>query len=286
VRRRKNVKDTVEKFSIVKTLKAIDDANVVVLVLDAQEGLVDQDLHLLGMAMDAGRALVIAFNKWDGLNKESKDYIRKELDRKLHFMDYAQIHYISALHGSGVGDLYGSIDKAFKSATAQLQTNRLTQILQGAVFDHAPPMVNGRRIKLRLAHSGGHNPPIIVIHGNQTSKVPDHYKRYLEKVFRRELKLEGTPIRIEFKSGENPFENRSKKLQGGRGAVNQSRDSGAGKKGENKGQKASYKKTETAKPAKGKFAKAKPATNVASEKGPGGRNARKQNLVKNKPNKR
>lgn len=239
VRRRKNVKETVEKFSIVKTLKAIDDANVIVLVLDAQEGLVDQDLHLLGLAVDAGRALVVAFNKWDGLTKESKDYIKKELDRKLHFIDYAEIHYISALHGSGVGDIYKSIHKSYESATAQLQTNRLTQILQGAVFDHAPPMVNSRRIKLRLAHAGGHNPPIIVVHGNQTDKVPDHYKRYLEKVFRRELKLFGTPIRIEFKGSDNPFENRTKRTQGGRG---ERKPPGA------RNTKTSYKKTDTKKP--------------------------------------
>lgn len=205
VRRRKNVKETVEKFSIVKALKAIDDANVVVLVLDASEGVVDQDLHLLGHAIDAGRALVIALNKWDGLDHDHKKWVKDELERRLQFIDFAEIHFISALHGTGVGNLYKSVDAAYKSSMEKLQTNKLTQILEGAVFDHAPPMINGRRIKLRYAHAGGANPPIIVIHGNQTNKVPTSYRRYLEKVFRRELKLVGTPIRIEFKGSENPY---------------------------------------------------------------------------------
>ncbi len=209
VRRRKNVRETVEKFSIVKALKAIDDANVVVLVMDAVEGLVDQDLHLLGHAIDAGRALVIALNKWDGLDGDHKTWVKRELERRLQFIDFAEIHFISALHGTGVGHLYESVDKAYRSSMEKLQTNKLTQILEGAVFDHAPPMINGRRIKLRYAHAGGSNPPIIVIHGNHTAKVPASYRRYLEKVFRRELNLIGTPIRIEFKAGENPYaENR------------------------------------------------------------------------------
>lgn len=212
VRRRRSVKETVEKFSIVKTLKAIDDANVIILVMDAQEGIVEQDLHLLGQAIDAGKALVIALNKWDGLPNEQKDFIKKELDRRLQFVDYAQIHTISALHGSGVGLLYGSVNKAYESATRTLQTNRLTQILEGAVFDNAPPMVNGRRIKLRYAHSGGRNPPLIVIHGNQAEKVPANYRRYLEKVFRKHLKLVGTPVRIEFRGSDNPYEGKKEKL--------------------------------------------------------------------------
>lgn len=212
VRRRKNVKETVEKFSIVKALKAIDDANVVVLVMDASEGLVDQDLHLLGQAIEAGRALVIALNKWDGLDADHKHWIKNELDRRLQFIDFAEIHFISALHGTGVGNLYQSIDKAYNSSMQKLPTTRLTQILEGAVFEHAPPMVNGRRIKLRYAHAGGANPPIIVIHGNQTDKVPNSYRRFLEKVFRRELKLFGTPIRIEFKTGENPYADKRDQL--------------------------------------------------------------------------
>ncbi len=205
IRRRKNVHEVVEKFSIVKTLKAIDDANVVILLLDASEGVVDQDLHLLGHVIDAGRALVVAINKWDGLTDQHKQYVKSELERRLQFIDYAQIHFISALHGTGVGHLYESVRLAFNAATQKLQTHRLTQILEKAVFDHAPPLVNGRRIKLRYAHAGGSNPPLIVIHGNQTSDVPRAYQRYLEKTFRRELKLIGTPVRIEFRSGDNPF---------------------------------------------------------------------------------
>lgn len=206
IRRRKNVSETVEKFSIVKTLKAIDDANVVILMLDASEGVVDQDLHLLGHVIDAGRALVVGINKWDGLTDQHKQYVKSELERRLLFIDYAQIHFISALHGTGVGHLYESVRAAYNSATSKLQTHRLTQILEKAVFDHTPPLVNGRRIKLRYAHAGGSNPPLIVIHGNQTEQVPRAYQRYLEKTFRRELKLIGTPIRIEFRTGDNPYE--------------------------------------------------------------------------------
>jgi GTP-binding protein len=208
VRRRKNIKLSVEKFSIVKTLQAIDDANVVILVVDATEGIVDQDLHLLGQIIDAGRALVIALNKWDGLDQEHKQYIKVELDRRLQFIDFADIHYISALHGTGVGNLYKSIKRAHSSATEKVSTSFLTRILEDAVSEHQPPLINGRRIKLRYAHSGGHNPPIIVIHGNQTNSVPGHYVRYLEKTFRRALKLHGTPIRIEFKSSDNPYDSK------------------------------------------------------------------------------
>jgi GTP-binding protein len=212
VRRRKNVRQTVEKFSIVKTLKAIDDAHVVVLVMDAHEGIVDQDMHLLGHCIEAGRGLVLAVNKWDGIETDQRDRIRSELARRLQFADYADIHFISALHGTGVGHLYKSIDAAHASATRKLNTNVLTRILEGAVFDHAPPMVNGRRIKLRYAHAGGQNPPLIVIHGNQTGKVPNSYQRYLEKVYRRELDLVGTPVRIEFRTGENPYAEKRNKL--------------------------------------------------------------------------
>ncbi len=212
VRRRKNVRLTVEKFSIVKTLKAVDDAHVVILVMDAREGIVDQDMHLLGHCIEAGRGLVLAVNKWDGIESDQRDWIKRELDRRLRFADYADTHYISALHGTGVGHLYRSVDAAYRSATGQLSTNALTRILEGAVFDHPPPMVNGRRIKLRYAHAGGQNPPLIVIHGNQTGAVPDSYRRYLEKVYRRELDLVGTPVRIEFRTGDNPYADKRNKL--------------------------------------------------------------------------
>ncbi len=212
IRRRKNIRQTVEKFSIVKTLQAIDDANVVILLLDAREGIVDQDLHLMGHVIDAGRALVIAFNKWDGLEDEHKQYLKTELERRLRFVDFARIHYISALHGTGVGHLYESLEQAFHSATEKLTTHHLTRILQDAVSEHQPPLVHGRRIKLRYAHPGGHNPPIIVVHGNQTEAVPSHYVRYLEKTFRRALDLQGTPVRVEFKTGDNPFAGRKNTL--------------------------------------------------------------------------
>jgi len=212
VRRRKNVKLTVEKFSIVKTLKAIDDANVVILVMDASEGVVDQDLHLMGSAISAGRALVIALNKWDGLEESHKQYVKSELERRLRFVDFADIHFISALHGTGVGHLYDSVEKAYHSATDKLSTNHLTRVLESAVSDHPPPMVNGHRIKLRYAHAGGMNPPIVVIHGNQTASVPSHYVRYLEKTFRKALDLHGTPIKVVFKTSENPYAVRKNKL--------------------------------------------------------------------------
>lgn len=212
VRRRKNVREVVEKFSIVKTLKAIEDAHVVIIVMDASEGLVDQDLHLLGQAIDAGRGLVIALNKWDGLDPDDRQRVRYELERRLRFIDYADIHFISALHGTGVGHLYKSVRAAWESATRDLSTSRLTRILEDAVAEHEPPMINGRRIKLRYAHTGGHNPPLIVIHGNQTGKLPPSYHRYLEKVFRRELELVGTPVRLEFRTGDNPYSDRRNKL--------------------------------------------------------------------------
>jgi len=212
IRRRKNISQVVEKFSIVKTLKAIDDAHVVLLIMDAREGVVDQDLHLLGHCLDKGRALVIAVNKWDGIESDRREWIKKELKRRLRFAEYADTHFISALHGTGVGHLYGSIDSAYASATLKMHTNMLTRILEAAVLEHPPPMVNGRRIKLRYAHAGGHNPPLIVVHGNQTGEVPNSYRRYLEKVYRRELQLVGTPVRIEFRTGENPYADRRNKL--------------------------------------------------------------------------
>ena len=212
VRRRKNVGEAIEKFSILKTLQAVTDAHVTVLVVDAQEGLVDQDLHLMSHIVNAGRALVIAINKWDGLSVEHKSGIKADIERRLAFNDFAEVRFISALHGTGVGELYGSVDTAYTAATQKLSTNELTNILERAVFNHPPPLASGRRIKLRYAHAGGQNPPIIVIHGNQTAAVPRHYTRYLEKTFRRVLKLYGTPIKVEYRTGENPYAGRKNKL--------------------------------------------------------------------------
>ncbi|MDK8465308.1 ribosome biogenesis GTPase Der [Marinobacter sp. SS13-12] len=212
VRRRKNVSETVEKFSIIKTLQAIDDAHVVILVIDAREGLVDQDLHLIGFVLDAGRSLVIAVNKWDGMDPEDKAKVKEQVQRRLDFLDYADKHYISALHGSGVGVMYDSVHACYESAMAKWPTNRLTAILQDATAQHQPPLVQGRRIKLRYAHQGGSNPPVIVVHGNQTDALPGAYKRYLENSFRKVLKVVGSPIRFEFRSGENPFANKVSRL--------------------------------------------------------------------------
>ncbi|UVE16786.1 ribosome biogenesis GTPase Der [Pseudomonas sp. LS44] len=212
VRRRGKINEAVEKFSVVKTLQAIQDSNVVIFVMDAREGVVDHDLNLLGFVLETGRSLVIALNKWDGMEPGERDYVKVELERRLFFVDFADIHFISALHGTGVGHLYKSVQAAFKSAITRWPTSRLTQILEDAVKEHQPPMVNNRRIKLRYAHLGGANPPLIVIHGNQVDAVPKSYSRYLENTYRRVLKLVGTPIRIEYKGGENPYEGKKNTL--------------------------------------------------------------------------
>lgn len=205
IRRRGKTRETVEKFSVVKSLQSIADADVVILVMDARDGIVEQDLHLISYALESGSALVLALNKWDGMDDYQRDEVRKGIQRKLGFVDFARMHFISALHGTGVGDLYKSVEKAWSSASRTLVTNQLTRILEDAVTEHAPPMHNGRRIRLRYAHAGGQKPPLIIIHGKQTTKLPLSYTRYLEKRFRQTLKLEGTPIRIEFRSDDNPY---------------------------------------------------------------------------------
>jgi GTP-binding protein len=212
VRRRARVKEAVEKFSVIKTLQAIEQANVVLLILDAQQEISEQDASLAGHILESGRALVVAINKWDGLEPDQRDWIKEELDRRLPFLDFAEKRFISALHGSGVGDLYSAVDKAYTNAMRKMATPELTRILEMAVQEHQPPLVRGRRIKLRYAHQGGLNPPIVVIHGNQTDAVPDPYKRYLANRFRKVLNLDGTPIRLEFRSGENPYQGRRNKL--------------------------------------------------------------------------
>ncbi|ELV8625281.1 ribosome biogenesis GTPase Der [Vibrio cidicii] len=212
VRRRGRINETVEKFSVVKTLKAVEDANVVLLVIDARENISDQDLSLLGFALNAGRSIVLAVNKWDGLDNEVKEHVKKELDRRLGFVDFARIHFISALHGTGVGHLFESVQEAYRSATTRVSTSVLTRIMKMATEDHQPPMVRGRRVKLKYAHAGGYNPPIIVIHGNMVRELPDSYKRYLMNYYRKSLDIMGTPIRILFQNSENPFEGRTSKM--------------------------------------------------------------------------
>jgi GTP-binding protein len=213
VRRRGKVHQVIEKFSVIKALEAIEKSQVVILVIDAQEGLTDQDLTLLGYVLNSGRALVIAINKWDGLDPDQREQIRSNLQRRLGFVSFAAQHLISARHGTGVGDLMVSVDQAYASAFMDINTRYLTDLLEEAVFKHNPPLHHGRRVKLRYAHQGGRNPPVIVIHGNQTQHLPDSYQRYLMNFFITRLKLKGTPVRIELKSGKNPFaaKNRSKK---------------------------------------------------------------------------
>ena len=212
MRRRARVSEAVEKFSVIKTLQAVAEANVVVLVLDAREGIGEQDATLAGYIAEKGRALVIAVNKWDGLDPHARDRVRDQLDRKLPFLGFASLHFISALHGSGVGDLFPDIEAAYASAMREFPTPELTRILEQAVQKHQPPLIRGRRIKLRYAHQGGRNPPLVVIHGNQTERVPEAYRRYLVNSFREALRLVGTPVRIEFRTGSNPFKGRKNKL--------------------------------------------------------------------------
>ena len=212
VRRRAKVDNVIEKFSVIKTLQAIEEANVVILVLDAQLDIIDQDATLAGHVLDSGRALVVAINKWDGLDQDKREKIKEDLERKLPFLDFAEKHFISALHGSGVGKLFPVVDKVYANAMRDMSTPELNRILEWAVQEHQPPMAHGRRVKLRYAHQGGQNPPIIVIHGTQTDAVSDSYKRYLVGRFRKALKLDGTPIRMEFRTGKNPYEGKKNVL--------------------------------------------------------------------------
>lgn len=212
IRRRSRVDEKIEKFSVIKTLQSIKESHVCLMLLDASEGLTDQDLHLLGFIIESGKALVILVNKWDGLDEEHKEYVKKELTRRLHFANFAKIRFISALHGSGVGGIFKDILQAYHSAIQTFSTPKVTRLLQDLTEQHTPPLVNGRRIKLRYAHTGGQNPPIIVIHGNQLDSLPDSYKRYLVKGFTQHLGLIGTPLKLEFKGGTNPYKDKKNKL--------------------------------------------------------------------------
>jgi GTP-binding protein len=212
VRRRARVEDAVEKFSVIKTLQAIEDANVVIGVLDARDSVAEQDATLLGIVADRGRALVIAVNKWDHVAAEQRAGIRDQLATRLRFLEFAPVHFVSALHGSGVGELMESVQQAYQAAMRELATPVLTRVLEGAIQQHQPPLVRGRRIKLRYAHQGGRNPPVIVVHGTQAERTPEDYRRYLGNCFRQAFDLRGTPLRVEFKSEENPFAGRRNKL--------------------------------------------------------------------------
>lgn len=205
VRRRSKVDGVIERASVAKTLQAIDEAHVVVMVLDAHDTVAEQDASVLGIALERGRALIIAVNKWDGIPTEQRETIERQLSLKLDFVPYAPIHYISARHGTGVGDVVKSVVRGFESAMRAMPTNDLTRTLEHALTVHQPPMVHGRRIKLRYAHQGGKNPPRIVVHGNQTDSIPDAYTRYLANVFRKKYDLFATPVVVEYRTDRNPF---------------------------------------------------------------------------------
>ena len=212
VRRKGKVFETVEKFSVIKTLQAIEDANVVVLVLDARENISEQDAHLAGFVLETGRALVVAVNKWDGLSAGQRDDIKRDIGRKLAFLDFARFNYISALKAKGLDTLLKDVEAAHAAAFIKMSTPKLTRVLEMAVEQHAPPKNGLFRPKPRYAHQGGKNPPVIILHGNALEGLRDDYKRYLESSFRKAFKLQGTPLRIQVKedSGKNPFEGKKR----------------------------------------------------------------------------
>ncbi len=212
MRRRSKISETIEKFSVIKSLQAIEKSNVVIYLIDAQEGITDQDAHLLGLVLEAGRALIIGLNKWDGISAEQKITINRQLDVKLSFLEFAEKHPISALHGSGVGKMFDVVQQLYAAAMLDMSTPVLTRILKEATTAHQPPIINSRRIKLKYAHQGGRNPPIVVIHGIQTDVLPESYKRYLMNYYRDKMGLVGTPIRLVFKSPVNPFHGQKNKL--------------------------------------------------------------------------
>ncbi|QSA99183.1 ribosome biogenesis GTPase Der [Methylococcus sp. EFPC2] len=212
IRRRARVGEGIEKFSVIKSLQAIERAHVVIYLIDAREGVTDQDANLLGMVLDTGRSLIVGLNKWDGMSQDQRDQIKRQIDLKLTFVDFAEKRYLSALHGTGVGKLLEEVDRIHEQSMRKLSASKLTDILMRAQAKHQPPLVRGRRIRLKFAHQGGHNPPTIIIHGNQTDEVPGSYTRYLINVFRDFLKLDGTPIKLEYRVGDNPFKDRKNVL--------------------------------------------------------------------------
>ena len=206
LRRKGRVFEAIEKFSVIKTLQAVEEANVVVLMVDASQDISDQDAHIAGFCIEAGRALVLAVNKWDAIDEYRRERIKIDINRKLNFLGFARIHYISALNGQGVGSVLGSVDKAYAAAMVKLATPKLTRVLQLALQKQQPPRHGLQRPKLRYAHQGGSNPPLIIIHGNALDHVPDSYTRYLEKTFLEAFRLQGTPLRIQYKTARNPFD--------------------------------------------------------------------------------
>jgi len=212
VRRRSRVEETNEKISVIKTLQAIESAHVVIVVMDAHDNVAEQDASLLGTVIEQGKAVLLAVNKWDNIPAEQRDMIRGQIVERLKFADFAPLHFISARHGSGVGELFDSVRKVYAAATREMSTPELTRVLEAAIESHQPPLVSGRRIKLRYAHQGGRNPPVVVIHGNQTDHVPDAYRRYLVNVYRKAFDLMGTPVRVAFRSDENPYAGRRNTL--------------------------------------------------------------------------
>lgn len=205
LRRRGKVFEAIEKFSVIKTLQAIEACNVVVLLLDAQSDISDQDAHIAGFVVESGRAVVVAVNKWDAVSDDRRERIKRELEHKLRFLNFAEVLTISALKGRGIQAVLKAVNTAHKAAFAKLSTPKLTRVLQDAVEQQQPPRKGIFRPKMRYAHQGGQNPPLIIIHGNALDAVPDSYRRYLEARFREVFKLEGTPLRIDFKSSHNPY---------------------------------------------------------------------------------
>lgn len=212
IRRRSRVEEVIEKFSIVKTLQAIERAHVVIAVVDSHQDIADQDARLIGLIAHRGRAMVLAVNKWDGLSPDEREQVRYKLGLKLPFLDFVPIHFVSARHGSGVGVMMRDVHKVYEATMSDLGTPELNRVLTRALEAHQPPAVLGRRIKLRYAHQGGKNPTSIIIHGNQTEKLPATYKRYLVNEFRRAFELRGVPLIMEFKTGDNPFKGKRNEL--------------------------------------------------------------------------
>jgi len=212
IRRRAKVRETIEKFSVVKALQALEEADAVIVLIDAREGLTEQDISLIGLILERGRALTLGVNKWDGLSERRRADLRESLDRQLPFLDFVETFFISALHGSNIVDLLRAASRAAVAAVRDLPTNELNSILQAAIVAHPPPVVRQRRVKLSYAHQGGKRPPVIVVHGNQTKRLPGSYQRYLINRFRKAFRLKGTPIRLELRTGKNPFEGRRNRL--------------------------------------------------------------------------